>query len=132
MHSKSVEYVLPSRRRADALVLHYWKYVHTLYPYLDKVQTEEDYEKLWTKGGSIADEKSYLCLINVIFALSSQLDDTTPAEDRQKSAHVFYTRARGFLDIVETGSVRSVQSMLLLGQYFQATSEPHPCWIFVS
>ena len=127
---KPVEYVLPSRRRADILMSCYWRYVHVLYPYLDKMQMEGDYEKLWKAEGSVTDERSYMCLINVIFALSSQINDSTPIEDRQQSAHVFYVRARELLDIVETGSVRSVQTLLLLGQYYQSTSEPHPCWIF--
>ena len=130
IQSRPVEYVLPSRRRADILMACYWKYVHTLYPYLDKIQIDQDYEKLWRAADTIADEKSYMCLMNVMFALSSQIDNSTPTEDRQKLAHVFYIRARELLDIVEAGSVRSVQSMLLLGQYFQSTSEPHPCWIF--
>ncbi|KAJ9615172.1 hypothetical protein H2200_001246 [Cladophialophora chaetospira] len=127
---KPVEYVLPSRRRADILMSCYWRYVHVLYPYLDKMQMEEDYEKLWKADGSIVDERSFMCLINVIFALSSQIDESTPIGDRQRTAQVFYLRAKELLDIVETGSVRSVQSLLLLGQYYQSTSEPHPCWIF--
>ncbi len=127
---KPVEYVLPSRRRADTLMSCYWRYVHVLYPYLDKMHMEEDYEKLWKADGSITEERSFMCLINVIFALSSQIDDSTPIGDRQSAAQVFYLRARELLDIVETGSVRSVQSLLLLGQYYQSTSEPHPCWIF--
>ena len=127
---KPLDYVLPSRRRADILMSIYWRYVHVLYPYLDKMQMEEDYEKLWKAEGSITDERSYMCLINVIFALSSQLDNSTPIEGRPQLAYVFYARARELLDIVETGSVRSVQTLLLLGQYYQSTSEPHPCWVF--
>ena len=127
---RPVEYVLPSRRRADLLMSCYWTYVHVLYPYLDKKQTENDYEKLWKADGSIIDERSFLCLINVVFALSSQIDESTPIAERQRSARVFYVRAREYLDIVETGSVCSVQSLLLLGQYYQSTSEPHPCWMF--
>ncbi|EXJ66448.1 uncharacterized protein A1O5_10600 [Cladophialophora psammophila CBS 110553] len=129
---KQFDYVLPPRRRADTLISVYWKYVHVLYPYLDKIQVQEDYEKLW-KGddGTIEDERSYMCLLNTIFALSSQLDESTPVEERERFAHTYYTRARNLLDIVEGGSVRSVQSFLLLGQYFQSTNEPHPCWMFV-
>lgn len=127
---KPLDYVLPSRRRADILMSCYWKYVHVLYPYLDKIQIEDDYEKLWKAEGLISDERSYMCLINVIFALSSQLDNSTPIEGRQRLAYVFYVRARELLDIVETGSVRSVQTLLLLGQYYQSATELHPCWIF--
>lgn len=75
----------------------YWKYVHVLYPYLDKRQMQEDYEKLWKGNGSIVDERSYMCLVNIIFALSSQVEELTPIEERAQSAYVFYTRARELL-----------------------------------
>ena len=130
IQQKPVDYVLPSRRKADVLMSIYWRYVYVLYPYLDKAQMQEDYETIWKANSSIFDERSYMCLINVVFALCSQLDESTPIEERRQSAHVFYLRARESLDIVETGTVRSVQSFLLLAQYFQSTNEPHPCWIF--
>lgn len=133
MRPAPVDYVLPTRRRADSLVSAYWKYVHVLYPYLNKVEIEGDYETLW-KGednSSIADERAFMCLLNAMFALASQFDEQSPIEERQRSGHAFYTRARELLDIVETGTIRSVQSFLILGQYFQSTNEPHSCWIFV-
>lgn len=128
---KPADYALPTRRRADILMACYWKSVHVLYPYLDKMQMEDDYEKLWKSEVSITDERSFMCLLNVIFALSSQIDHSLPIETRQQSAYVFYVRAKELLDIVETGQIRSVQTFLLLGQYYQSTSEPHPCWIFI-
>lgn len=125
-----IEYILPSRRRADALLSIYWTNVYTLYPYLDKAQILGCYEEIWKAEGFIPDEKSYMCLINIIFALASQLDSTTPPHLRHQTAHQYYTRGRELLDIVDAGSIRNVQALLLLGQYFQSTSEPHPCWIF--
>lgn len=127
----NADYVLPSRRKADSLMSLYWQYVHTLYPYLDRLQVQDDYDKLWRCDGCIPDERSFLCLINAMFALSSQIDTTILLEERNRVAAVFYERARMSLDIVEMGSVRSVQAFLILGQYFQSTNEPHRCWIFV-
>ncbi|OAP64278.1 hypothetical protein AYL99_00250 [Fonsecaea erecta] len=129
---KQIDYILPSRRRADNLMSVYWEFVHVLYPYLDKLQVQEDYEKLW-KGDTepIHDERSFLGLLNAMFALSSQLNESTPIEEREQLAQTYYLRARGLLDIVEGGSVRSVQSFLILAQYFQSTNQPHPCWMFV-
>lgn len=129
--SKPVDYALPPRRRADMLMSAYWRYVHVLYPYLDKPRVLEDYENLWRGNESIFDERSFICLLNAIFALGSQIDETTPAEERACFAYVFYTRARELLDITATGSVRTVHSFLLLGQYTQSTNEPHSCWIYV-
>lgn len=130
MQQKPVDYILPSRRKADILTSLYWRYVHVLHPYLDKAQMQKDYENIWKADTPIVDERSYMCLMNVIFALCSQIDESTPIEERRQSAHVFYLRAKELLDIVDSGTVRSVQSFLMLAQYFQSTSEPHPCWIF--
>lgn len=71
VQSEPVEYVLPSRRLGGILMSCYWGHIHVLYPYLDKMQIEEDYEKLWKADSSITDEKSFLCLINAVFALSA-------------------------------------------------------------
>ena len=126
-----LDYVLPSRRYADTLMATYWKYVHVLYPYLDEAQMKKDYESIWKGQDSVVDERSFLCLLNAIFAISCQLIGLTVSGEREESANVFYLRARKQLDVVEMPSLRSVQSYLLLGLYFQSTNEPHPCWIFV-
>lgn len=128
---KQIDYVLPSRKRADALMTLYWRFVHELYPFLDKEQVRNDYEKIWSGEGSVSEERSFLCLLNIIFALTSQMDPSFDAEHKLRSATVFYLRARELLDVAEMASVRSVQCFLLLGQYFQSTNEPHPCWVFV-
>lgn len=128
--STSIDYVLPPRRRADFLLSLYWQYIHVLYPYLDKKQMDDDYKKLWNSGDSVVHEQSFVCLLNVIFALTCQIDTSTAVKERGKCADEFYRRARALLDIVDMGSVRSVQTFLLLGQYFQSTNEPHPCWVF--
>jgi hypothetical protein len=127
----SADYVLPPRKKTDSLMASYWKYVHVLYPYLDKAQMQEDYERIWRRHDSISEERSFMCLFNIMLALSSQVEESMAPEERGGSADVFYRRARALLDVVETGSVRLVQSFLLLGQYFQSTNEPHPCWVFV-
>ncbi|KEF63060.1 uncharacterized protein A1O9_01036 [Exophiala aquamarina CBS 119918] len=130
---KQIEYVLPTRKKADRLMDLYWKYVHILYPHLDKEQTQKNYEQIWNgcDDNSVSDEQSLLCLLNIIFALSSQIDTQIAFEDRGSVAAMYYDRAYELMDIRDTGSIRAVQSFLLLGQYFQSTNEPHPCWIFV-
>lgn len=130
---KPVDYVLPTRRRADSLVSTYWRHVYVLYPYLDKLEIQGDYERLWKSedNGSVTDERSFMCLLNAMFALASQFDEISPMEERPRSGHIFYTRARELLDTVDSGTIRSVQSFLILGQYFQSSNEPHSCWVFV-
>lgn len=131
LQQKHIDYNLPSRKRADVLMGLYWKFVHELYPFLDKRQVQNDYTKIWSGDDSVSEERSFLCLLNIIFALTSQMDASSEAEQKLRSATVFYMRARELLDVAEMASVRSVQCFLLLGQYFQSTNEPHPCWVFV-
>jgi len=47
IHRKPVDYVLPSRRRADVLMSAYWRHVHVLLPISGQNAILEDYEKLW-------------------------------------------------------------------------------------
>ena len=128
---KQLDYVLPSRKKADKLMEAYWEHVQTLYPYLDRSQVQDDYEKVWGGTGTVSDERSFMYLLNSMFALASQIDTSLPPGERQSAATVFYQRARDLLVVVEPASVRAVQSYLILGQYFQSTIEPHHCWVFV-
>ena len=128
---KQLDYVLPSRKKADKLMEAYWEHVQTLYPYLDRSQVQDDYEKVWGGTGTVSDERSFMYLLNSMFALASQIDTSIPPGERQSAATVFYQRARDLLVVVEPASVRAVQSYLILGQYFQSTIEPHHCWVFV-
>jgi hypothetical protein len=126
-----VDYTLPPRKQADSLMDAYWRYLHVLHPYLDKAQTQDDYEKIWMGDDSVTDERSFLCLLNIIFAVSCRLIGLPASEERDRSTATFYLRARELMDVVEMASVRSVQIFLFLAVYFQSTSQPHQCWVFV-
>lgn len=126
-----IDSALPTRKRADNLVNMYWTSTHILYPILDRNMVLDDYESLWKGDGLISHERSFLCLLNVIFALSSRLVPTSTPQERAESASVFYSRAKDLLQLGNTASVRYVQIYLLFGLYLQSTSEPHSCWIFV-
>lgn len=131
LNQKHMEYVLPLRKSADLLMSLYWKQVHVLYPFLDKAQMQEEYNNLWSGDGKVSDARSLLCLLNVIFALSSQMDSSTAPEERERIATSFYLRALELLDLLGTGSVRSVQLFLLLGMYCQSTNNSYQCWTFI-
>ena len=129
----NINYVLPPRKVADALLDLYWVKVHTLYPFLDVQEATFAYQALWTGHGPGSDEPMFLCILNVIFALSCQLSDTIRPEQREASADVFFYRAREMLnfDMLQLGTFQSVQSFLLLSQYLQSTNDPHQCWLVV-
>ena len=125
------EDVLPSRRSADSLMALYWQYIHSLYPFVGKTLTEADYASLWRGDGPVGHERSFLCLLDVMFALASQFSLSMPSQHRQASAAVFFARAKRLLDLEIAASVRQVQILLLFGLYLQSTNEPHQCWIYV-
>lgn len=126
---ENLHYALPTREQADGLLNSFWNYVHVLYPFLEKSQIEEDYAQVWNRNNSLIGEKSFLCLLNSIFAISSRYArPITP--DHDQSAAMFFSRAQDLLNF-EACSIRSVQSYLLLALYFQSKDEFSKCWIFV-
>ncbi|PGH27883.1 hypothetical protein AJ80_00433 [Polytolypa hystricis UAMH7299] len=126
------ECALPPKNRADALISVYWNAVHPLYPFIDRAVITSQYESLFSSQTSCDVDSSFLCALNIIFALSCQLGITTCAEKRHHSASVFFQRAQKSLDLWQLQpSIESVQVLLLLGQYLQSTNEPFQCWTFV-
>jgi hypothetical protein len=123
--------VLPRRKRADALMAEYWKSFHVLYPILDREMICTDYENLWKEDGIVSHERSLLCLLNIVFALSAQLLPSASPPERAAAAAVFHGRAKNLLRFENTTSVRYVQIYLLFGFYLQSTNDPHPAWTFV-
>ncbi|KAF9894108.1 hypothetical protein FE257_009081 [Aspergillus nanangensis] len=126
------ECALPPRSRADALMSVYWDAVHPLYPFVDRVIINEQYESLFMIQAFGEINSFLLCALNLIFALSCQLNTTVAAHHRQHSAQVFFERAQKSLDLWKLpSSLESVQVLLLLAQYLQSTNEPLQCWNFV-
>lgn len=123
--------VLPARSRADQLLNIYWDIVHVLYPFVDKHETMRKYQSLFDGQVEYESDQMFVCLLNVIFALSCQLSGAIEARRRESSAKVYYQRAKEFLDLWTTSSFQTVQVYLLLGQYFQSTNESHQCWMAI-
>ena len=127
-----INYVLPPRTVADSLMALFWQNVHPLYPYLDRHEIETAYQSLWSGQGGY-DEPMFLCMLNIIFALSCQLSTTIKPEQRGASSEVFFVRAQETLNLNmwQVGSFQSVQAFLLLSQYLQSTNDPHQCWLVI-
>lgn len=124
-----IDFVLPSRRRADELMDVYWEVAYPLYPYLDKAETILKYRDLWNEQTHYDEDATFICGLNVIFALSSQLIGET--HQRENSAKVFFERAKSLLDLWHSASFQYIQVCLLLGQYFQSTNDPQQCWTII-
>jgi len=130
LRHKHIDYILPSRRRADGLLAVYWNSIHVLYPYLDKAKTQKEYDDFWKGEGSVADEQDFLCLLDIMLALSCQITGPPTNSEQEDPGHTFYLRAKDLLNLMGTGSVRSVQTFLLFGTYCQSTHKPQQCWVY--
>ena len=127
-----INYVLPPRKVADSLMAVFWQDVYPIYPNLDRHEIETAYQSLWSGQGGY-DEPMFLCMLNIIFALSCLLSATIKPEQREASSEVFFVRAQETLNLNmwQVGSFQSVQAFLLLSQYLQSTNDPHRCWLVI-
>jgi hypothetical protein len=109
----------------------YWDYVFPLYPFLIPDEMKDEYAKIWRGDSLVYDESMLMCTLNVIFALASQLADFVPPTERETSADVFFSRAKGLFqfNLWDTGSIGLIQCLLLMAQYLQSTDSAHQCWI---
>ena len=127
--------VLPPRKPADHLVSLYWRYLEPLEPLLDQERFFHSYQTLFTGGDLDGDENIFLSTLNAVFALSTQLQETTPPEQRDEASNSFFQRAWSLLRqetiIWEHGSLELVQCLLLMSRYLQCTKNLHQTWMAV-
>ncbi|KAF2165980.1 hypothetical protein M409DRAFT_55337 [Zasmidium cellare ATCC 36951] len=100
-----------------------------MFPILDREKTQEQYACLWTGECEPSEQTPFLCLVNAIFALSSQLNPAVSPHERSRLATQYYSRAMDQLDIWGMASLHTVQSLVLLAMYCQSSNETHQCWI---
>ncbi|KXH49471.1 fungal specific transcription factor [Colletotrichum simmondsii] len=127
------DYVLPARKQADHLTDLYWYYVDPLYPFLDRQRFEHSYRALFAGTSLDADERIFVSILNIIFALSTQLIESLPPDQRDSSSQEYFTRAQNLLQLSlwDTGSIELIQCLLIMSQYLQSTNNPHQTWMIV-
>ena len=122
--------VLPPRRTTDHLLHIYFKYVHTLFPWLHEPTFRAQYEEIWLAhtGPTVDDDPLFYCILNLVFALGCQF--STLFESTRHSGDTFFNRAKILLglSIFDVGTLRVVQALLLMGIYLQSTNRPNQCW----
>ncbi|KAH9216129.1 fungal-specific transcription factor domain-containing protein, partial [Leptodontidium sp. 2 PMI_412] len=128
---KQIDYVLPGRRKADKLLSMYWETVHPLYPFLGKQTFLAQYETLWVTQKGDRDDPIFLCSLNLIFAISSQLDEDISPNERQSSANGFFERAKESLDLWHLNTLQSVQMLLLLSIHLQSLCYLNQSWMII-
>ena len=120
---------LPSRQLADHLVDIYFRYFHIIYPYLHEPTFRQEYEQTWAPGGKV----SFLwhSQLNIVFALASHFIDAESMGIIDEGLGVsFFRLSKSLLDarILEVGSLRMVQNLLLMGVYLQSTGRQNVCY----
>jgi hypothetical protein len=132
-----VSHVLPERKHADQLVNLYWQYLQSLEPFLEKESFSRAYDAVFAgKSLGPVDQRIFLCILNTVFALSTQLQESIPLEERERKSTMYFNRAWALLQLEskmlwEPGSIELVQCLLLMGRYLQCTSNMHKAWISV-
>lgn len=122
--------VFPPRKTIDHLVDLYFKYVHTLFPWVHEPSFRAHYEKLWNTRPDPAttDDPLFYCLLNLVLALGCQF--STLFETSTHSGDIFFNRAKTLLglSVFDFGTLQIVQALLLMGIYLQSTNKPNRCW----
>ncbi|KAJ5668927.1 hypothetical protein N7462_009997 [Penicillium macrosclerotiorum] len=141
------DFSLPPRSLADHLLECYWDRVYCLYPFFHRPSFEQAYENLWGSnkwpkpqlpelniglGGSFDSGPQSIvfhCALNAIFALGCHFSDI-PATERETAAYSFFLRAKRFvgLDLLDTGTIGVVQTLLVIALLLQSTPYPNRCW----
>ena len=141
---------IPPRTEADGLVDGFWRFVHSLYPFIHRPSFEYRYTSLWVPHAQPNDQRPgtprrnddyyddlsnrlFYCMLNLVFALGGLFNPRIPSHDRDKISRSFYDRAKQLLDLdfLSFGSTPLVQTLLLMGQYLQSTEMPSACWTVV-
>ncbi|ROV99970.1 hypothetical protein VMCG_06275 [Cytospora schulzeri] len=127
--------LLPPRKHADRMVDIYWRYIQPLEPVLDQDRFSRSYQALFDGAELGTDERIFVSTLNTVFALSTQLQESTQPEQREEAGKTFFHRAWSLLRpetiIWEPGSLELVQCLLLLSRFLQCTNNPHQTWMAV-
>ncbi|EAW19369.1 transcription factor domain-containing protein [Aspergillus fischeri NRRL 181] len=125
--------VLPPRKHADHLVSLYWRCLDPLEPLLDQRSFSAAYQALFDGSEMECDEQTFLCTLNLVLALSTQLQESTPSEQRNSASKSFFLRAwhllRPEVILWQAGSLEIVQCLLLMTRYLQCTPNLQQTWM---
>lgn len=141
------DYSLPPRPLADHLLECFWDRVYCLYPFFHRPSFEQAYENLWGSskwakpelpelniglGGTFDSGHQSIvfhCALNAIFSLGCHFSDI-PAAEREAAAYSFFLRSKRFvgLDLLDTGTIGVVQTLLIISLLLQSTPYPNRCW----
>ena len=129
------DYVLPARKSADNLVNLYWRHIEPIEPLLDRGRFFRSYQTLFDGTELDCDELIFVSTLNTVFALSTQLQETIEATQRDETSKKNFDRAWSLLRpeviVWKPGSLELVQCLLLMSRYLQCTRNVHQTWMAV-
>lgn len=126
---------LPPRPHANYLVSIYWRHVDSIEPVLDRGRFFHDYEASYTRSWDVllTDHEIWLSILNIVFALAVQRQETTPVRERDAEATLYFQRAWVLLRpekfLWKPGSVQLVQCLMLMNRYLHCTSHQQKTWM---
>jgi hypothetical protein len=91
---KTNPYTLPPKAQVLQYLQLYFSRCHKLFPYIDERTFYEEYNHAELSGFQQI-RRSWLALLNILFAMALQLDGAgVEEEDRVRKADIFYRRAK--------------------------------------
>ncbi|GFF51589.1 uncharacterized transcriptional regulatory protein C1F7.11c [Aspergillus udagawae] len=126
---------LPLRAHADRLVCIYWQYVDPVEPVLSQERFLHDYEATYSRPGAPlhADRDVWLSILNVVFALAVQRQESIPRQQRDEEGNRFFLRAWALLRpetiLWKPGTLELVQCLMLMNRYLHCTSNQLKTWM---
>lgn len=122
---------LPSAGEMDALLNTYFNVYGSIFPFLHEPTFREVYDEC-KANGFVKARRVWLGLLNVIFAISTHIDQTaeSSAKNRLGKSYVFFQRAVSLCSEISmrTVSLEIVQYLLLAALYLQGTQRPIQTW----
>jgi hypothetical protein len=134
--SESTARALPSRVDAEALADIYFSFIDPLEPVLDKIRFSKDVEVMYGGRCTLSDTERdiRLSIMNLVFGLAVQRQESIPQVIRQDQGNLYFQRAWKLLrpEIVlwqSTGSIELVQCLILMNRYLHCTSHQQKSWM---
>ncbi|OAL57103.1 hypothetical protein IQ07DRAFT_582349 [Pyrenochaeta sp. DS3sAY3a] len=126
-----MECELPPRKQADSFVHAYWSLVDPLFPVLNRPQFMHSYSALFAGTTIDTNERIFLSILNSMFALAVQSQESFDPTTRERLSSKYIGRAHSLLHlpIWERGSIELIQCLLLMSQYLQCTKKSYQTWM---
>lgn len=122
-------FILPPEEETLRLIRHYFANTGVLFPYIHEESFLATYEEL-KAGGFRKARRSWLGLLNMILAMSTNASIHISAEERAAKTDIFFSRAMALCakQIRHGTSLETLQFLLLMGQYLQGTEQSVRTW----